>query len=368
MKTIVVLATLAVLVGGCDRFGRSRSGRRPAQTEGGQERLAEAGASESKSAGEVRDLAASVKAVCADKRRRFEEFVKSKRQELAPVCADLESLSKQVAAAMEKKSASGKDVQYEHKLLEAMKDKTVNELAVKYLGGDFSSVREDFIKQVRDTSSAEERYRKALAEADAAHSDVAVARKKLEGQTRDQQKAEISRLRKEISDLEKRWAAVHKDVNNLTKHSMVGDARAKQERRDRQEVLDNRLRDIQDEILRKRKQVDVLTSPGNAVAIEQRAMKETQWLQRSADNNHEMRLMDIERRMKPKRFLSDVLPEFESKTIGKLRAAIVAKKDALEAEIAKCDGKIREIESIETSLPLAEARELQEFRKKLLGL
>jgi hypothetical protein len=368
MKTIVVLATLAVLVGGCDRFGRSRSGRRPAQTEGEQERLAEAGASGSKSAGEVRDLAASVKAVCADKRRRFEEFVKNKRQELAPVCADLEALSKQVAAAMEKKSASGKDVQYENKLLEAMKDKTVNELAVKYLGGDFSSVREDFIKQVRDTSSAEERYRKALAEADAAHSAVAVAQKKLEGQTRDQQKAEISRLKKEISALEKRWAAVRKDINNLTKHSMIGDARAEQERREKGMVLENRLNDIQDEIVKKREQLDYLTAPGNAVAIEQRAMDKTQQLRRDADLNHYRRIDDIERRMKPKRFLADVLPEYESKTIGKLRATIVAKKDALEAEIAKCDGKIREIESIETSLPLAEARELQEFRKKLLGL
>ena len=93
-----------------------------------------------------------------------------------------------------------------------------------------------------------------------------------------------------------------------------------------------------------------------------------QIIRRHADEEHRMRLIDIERTMKPKRSVADIVSECEISTFGKLRETMAARIAKVEDDESACRKKIAALDSIQTSIPLATVQELNTFRKRLIDL
>ena len=317
---------------------------------------------------EKEKLASAIRTAAAEKKKAAEVRMAEYATEKTDLQTDLDSLSKAVTEAMSKRSDSGEEAKNEVKALNVLKDETVNALAVKYLGGNFSSYCEKFIRQVREGRADDARYRKAIEDADAIHSSAISDVKDWYDKTRDQRDSEIARLRREITSLESQRRSVRKDVANLTKHKMIGSLRQERERRERGFVLQHKMDDLDSEITKKRMQVDHLTHPDNSSATEYRAGDRAQIIRRQADYEHRRRLIDIERTMKPKRSVADIVSECEISTFGKLRETMAARIAKVEDDESACRKKIAALDSIQTSIPLATVQELNTFRKRLIDL
>ena len=317
---------------------------------------------------EKAELASAIMAAVSEKRNVVESRLEECEAERADLQDDLDSLSKAVAAALNKRLNSGAEVKNEVKALNVLKDETVNTLAVKYLGGDFSSYREKFILQVREGRTDEARYRKAIEDADAVHSAALSDAKEWNSKARDQRGSEMARLRREIAGLESQRGSVRKEVSNLTKHKMIGNLRQERERREKGVVLQNKMEDIESEIRKKRRQLDFLSNPDNSSDTEYRASSRAQSAQSTADLQHRRRLEDIERTMKPKRSVADIVSECESSTFEKLRETMVARIAAVDKDVSECRKKIVALDAIQTSIPLATVQDLNNFRKRLIDL
>ena len=114
--------------------------------------------------------------------------------------------------------------------------------------------------------------------------------------------------------------------------------------------------------------MDFLSNPDNSSATEYRAVSRTQNTSNIADSQHRRRLEDIERTMKPKRSVADIVSECEAETFGKLRGTMLARIAALDADESGSRRKLEALNTIQTSIPLATVQDLNTFRKRLLEL
>ena len=272
-----------------------------------------------------------------------------------------------VAAAMAKKTPSGEETKREVKILNVLKDEKINTLAIKYLGSDFSVARERYMSYVRDCFANEARYRKALADADAEHSDMVKLAKGWEDVTQAEREKEVSRLKSEIWGLEQRRNKIRKESENLTKNKMLGSPRQERERAEKGSVLREKMNDIQSEIVKKRSQLDSLTYPDRAVCVAQREASRSLSIRSNASIEHRRRLDDIERTMKPKRSLQDIVSDCEAETVGRLHETLAAKIAQSDKEMSDLRDKRDKISEMEVSLPLATIQDLNNFRKMLLA-
>lgn len=360
---VAQMATLLVL--GCDDILAPNDSDRRREAKEESERLEREAIRARK---EKDELAATIGKAVAEKKKVAESHLAKCEAERTVLRRDLDILSRAIAEAMDKRLKSGEEAKAEVKALNVLKDETVNELAVKYLGGDFAAYREKFILQVREGRAEEARYRKAIEDADSIYSSALSNAKEWNSKTRDQRDSEISRLRREIASLESQRGSVRKDVSNLTKHKMIGNLRQERERREKGFVLQNKLHDIESEIDKKRRQLDFLSNPDNSSATEYRAVSRTQNTSNIADSQHRRRLEDIERTMKPKRSVADIVSECEAETFGKLRGTMLARIAALDADESGSRRKLEALNTIQTSIPLATVQDLNTFRKRLLEL
>ena len=317
---------------------------------------------------EKAELVAAIKASVKERKKQLEPRLSEVETRVAAVKTDLDGLGKAIATAMGKKTASGEAPKHETKVLNVLKDETVNAFAIKYLGGDFSAAREMFISDVRNGRAEEARYRKAIEAADSAYESSYAQTKDWNSQTREQRDAEIARLRSEIARLESQRRSARKEVESLTKHRMIGSRRQERERAEKGVVLSGKMGDVESEIAKKRKQLDFLTNPANPVGVEYGAARSERSIRDNADHAHKRRLEDIERTMKPKRLLSDIIAACEAETFGKLQKTMTAKIEADGKEVSEIRDTLTKLGSIETTLPLAEMQDLRNIRKQLLTL
>ena len=363
-RSAILVAQMATLLG-CDDILAPNDSDRRREAKEESERLEREAIRARK---EKDELAATIGKAVAEKKKVAESHLAKCEAERTVLRRDLDILSRAIAEAMDKRLKSGEEAKAEVKALNVLKDETVNELAVKYLGGDFAAYREKFILQVREGRAEEARYRKAIEDADSIYSSALSNAKEWNSKTRDQRDSEISRLRREIASLESQRGSVRKDVSNLTKHKMIGNLRQERERREKGFVLQNKLHDIESEIDKKRRQLDFLSNPDNSSATEYRAVSRTQNTSNIADSQHRRRLEDIERTMKPKRSVADIVSECEAETFGKLRGTMLARIAALDADESGSRRKLEALNTIQTSIPLATVQDLNTFRKRLLEL
>jgi hypothetical protein len=234
-------------------------------------------------------------------------------------------------------------------LLRILRNKTVNELAVKYLAEGFPLQSEEFIERIRNARLEEKRFKDALRKSDEQLDAAVEESKNWADASRTQRDAEIRRLEREIEKLEK--------LRQTTRRTMMTTESVRRE-------WMNKMRDYEQEINRKRRQIDYLRNPDANRAIETRAVTRAQDIQRTAVRIKEERDYNIHRRMKPQTSVMAITDEMAKNTIDRLRAEIKKKLDATEAEEKSLLKKSEIAQAIVISIPVSDTGELNRLRAR----
>ena len=340
MKTIVIVLVASCL-SGCDFFAadeRRAEAQRLEQQRQEQERVA----SERKSNAEA------LKAYVANRCRMIDAKMSALTNTLAGLQADASALEN-ACAAVAGLDKEGKELSYEVRVLRMLKDETVNRLALKYLSSGFTFQGEEFIAKVRDARAAEAKYQQAIKKSEDAYEASLNASKGWVGGSKNQRDSEVSRLRKEIAELER--------LRQTTRRELVASGSQRRE-------WSNKMHDYEREIAKKRSQIDYLRNPDANRRIEARAASERDSLVRSAARAKETELRDIDYRLKPKVSVIQVAEEVNAATIGKLRAEITSRIDGLVTEKAKWNRKFEIAREIEVSIPVSDLGELKRLKDR----
>ena len=126
----------------------------------------------------------------------------------------------------------------------------------------------------------------------------------------------------------------------------------------------NKMGDYENEINRKRRQIDYLRNPDANRAIETRAVTRAQDIQRTAVRIKEERDYNIHRRMKPQTSAMAITDEMAKNTIDRLRAEIKKKLDATEAEEKSLLKKSEIAQAIVISIPVSDTGELNRLKAR----
>jgi chromosome segregation ATPase len=263
--------------------------------------------------------------------------------------ADAEKLENEVSRIVSAQGKDGSELSYEVRLLRILRNKAVNELAVKYLAEGFSLQAEEFIEKVRKARSEEKIYKDALRKSEEQLDAAFEESKNWARASRAQRDAEIRRLEREIDELEKK--------RQSTRRTMMGAESVRREWKDK-------MWDYRAEIDKKRAQIDYLRNPDANRAIETRAVSRAQDVQRTAINLKEERDYNIHRRMKPQTSVMAIADEMGRNTIDKLRAAIKKKLDGKEGEMKLLLRKMEIAQEIVISIPVSEMGELNRLKAR----
>ena len=370
VKSMIALASSAILFVGCDMdpMGDKREERK---------RAAEERAQEERVRQELESQRAAMTKYATGKRQLFQSRLSEVQQTEKSLRSDLNTLTTIIDNNMSDKDADGKDRKYETKVLRILKNAEVNALASKYLASDFSGIVATYVERVRDARTAEAKYDAAVRDVDEIYGANIKETKKWAQMTHQQRENEINRLRKEIADLESRRKLVQNEYKDITSRStksglarrrsdsvMMGESELMQ-RAETKNVIDGKLRDIEYQLDVKRNQIDSLTSPDSQNRLANRTAIATQTRQTDAMNTRRTAMLDIDRRLKPKKSVTDVIAEFEADTIGKLRKTISDKIAALDGETKSLKEKIALADEIILAIPLYDQGEIKRQRQKL---
>lgn len=341
MKAMVIILVASCLAG-CDFFGADER-RAEAQRLELQRQEQERMASERKSNAEA------LKTYVVNRCRMIDAKMSALTNTLSGLQADANALENACAEVAKGVDKDGKELSYEVRVLRMLKDETVNRLALKYLSSGFAFQAEEFIAKVRDARAAEAKYQQAVKKSEDAYDASLSASKGWVGDSKNQRDSEVSRLRKEIADLER--------LRQTTRRELVASGSQ------RREWL-NKMSDYEREIAKKRSQIDYLRNPDANRRIEARAADERHQLQRRAADAKETELRDIDRRLKPKVSVIKTAEEVNAATIGKLRSEIVSRIDGLVTEKAKWERKIEIAREIEVAIPVSDLGELKRLKDR----
>ena len=283
-------------------------------------------------------------------------------RELAALSGDLGRLNSLVAHGG--KDSHGDDLSYDAKILNILKDADVNALASRHLASDFSGIVATYEARVRDARAADERYANTIKDAENLYQSNVSKTKDWTEKSKQQRDDEIVRLEREIAKLETQRGNVQKEYKNVTRHSMLGGTRQERQRIESKKVVDSRVRDIEDQISVKRRQLDYLRNPHQQRYIETRATEESQAKQHWAEIQRNEAIWHAER-LKPKKSLTDIVAEFEKESIGKLRNVLSDKISDLTTEVKLLKERIALTEEVLLAIPISDQNELKKLKTKL---
>lgn len=123
-------------------------------------------------------------------------------KDLSLVLADRKLMSKCVAE-LSGKVFSDKTAEREDALLAMLKDETLNVLAAKYLGSDFSLERNGFIAKIRDAYDREKRKEEAIAANKEMFSKTIAGLDSKDAQADNERQSQINSLKKQIEEKER---------------------------------------------------------------------------------------------------------------------------------------------------------------------
>ena len=299
------------------------------------------------------------------KRDLFEARLADVTREGDSLRADLKTLSSVFDGAMAERDADGKARKYEVKVLRVMKNEDVNALAAKYLASDFTGTTAAFIERVREARAAEAKYAEAVRGVDEIYEANVAETRKWAQMSQRQKDAEVVRLRKEIASLEAKRRQLLKESKQVTRHSILGGSRQEDERFEARTTVLRRVEDLDKQISTKRRQCDYLSDPGRQDRLARDATDAAQTKQRYAMSTKESAMRDIDKRLKPKKSLTDIVAEFEAESIGKLRKVLSEKISAADGEAQKLKAKIALADEILLSIPLSDLSELRRQKAQL---
>ena len=91
----------------------------------------------------------------------------------------------------------------------------------------------------------------------------------------------------------------------------------------------------------------------------------TQQEQNRANDNRRSAMQDIDRRLKPKKALVDIVAEVEANTVGKIRTALVTKIAESEKNVKEISEKLASVEEFLLAVPVDGLQELNRRKAKL---
>ena len=294
---------------------------------------------------------------CVDRRKVAEE-------EILDLRTDSRRLSAIVSEVMSQKDSKGGDLPYETKILQILTNGVVNALALKHLGADFLGVSAECRERILEARAAEEKYAAAVKSVDDAYSENMRMAGSWGKMSAEQRNAEISRLRSEISRLEARREREMKEYQNMSKLFIKGDVHIERERRARERVIVGRINDTENEISKKRSQIDCLRSPNEVNRIEAAAVERAQREQGRAASVRQSAMLDVDRRLKPKHSLFEVISEIEAKSVGRLKTALANKITECEKTVKSLSDKLAAVEEFALSIPVTDLQELMRRKAK----
>ena len=357
MKVVVYIAiVLAIVWGGIWQWQKKAEAKR-------EERAHEQQQAEEKKGAEDKQREA-LTTFANGMRQHCDTRMKEMERGQAELRAVFKQMSEVTSKIMEDKDSRGGNVKYEVKILHIIDNADLNALALKYLGSDFSGMRAEFCERVREARAAEERYASAVKEVDTAYTETMKLAGSWGKMSTEQRNAEMARLRNELSQLEARREKELKEYRSLPKMQLRGSA-LMDDRRDKETVLRAKINETEGLITKKRMQIDYLQSPNGVRRIESDAVTKTQNEQYRATSRRQYAMQDIDRRLKPKVALVDIVSEYESKTIGRLRSTLSDKIATSEKEIKALADRLVVIDEFLLAIPVTEVRELMQRKSKL---
>ena len=144
-----------------------------------------------------------------------------------------------------------------------------------------------------------------------------------------------------------------------------GDSHIERERRARENVIRSKLNDTEAQISKKRSQIDYLRSPNEVNRIEAAAVGRAQTEQSRAVSQRQRAMMDIDRRLKPKHSLFEVVSEIDAKSVGRLKSALSNKTTECEKTVKGLADKLAAVEDFALSIPVTDLQELMRRKAKL---
>ena len=357
MKRTACLFLLAGLIAGCDPFGSSKNEQlmleRQRQEDVRRERE------------EHERYAKALTEYANGKQKLVKETIGRLEGDARALKDDIEKLSKIIVSGGEEKDSAGKELPIETKLLRLLRNPEVNDLAKKYLSADFVLLQNEFVDRVRAARADENRYRKALAQSDATYSESLKEAQKWVNATKEQREEEIVRVQGEIGSWENRRGSYQKSFQELSKKTLAGNPSKERERREKMAVLERKIRDADDEIVRKRRQIDFLKNPAENAGMESRAAQQKQNVQSQANSQRDRELSTIDRYYKPKETVAEVVSETSKRTIERLQGAMAEKRQATEKGLADAKRKEIEIRECLLAIPVSNLTELKALRTKM---
>ena len=322
------------------------------------QRMVEKKEAEEKQRAAMTTFANGMRHHCADR-------IKAIEQDAAAYRKDSARLTEIVSGIMAEKDSKGKDLKYEEKVLRILKNMDVNAFALRYLGSDFAGITDEFTERVRSARDAEEKYAAAVKTVEDAYSESMQRAGTWAKMTAQQRDAEFARLNKEIRRLEAKRDKEQKEYKTISKLLIKGDEHTEREREAQRRVIEHRLYDTEKEISKKRHQIDMLRHPERVSMVEANMVAQTQRRQSEADSQRQRAMYDIDRRLKPKKPLADVVSEFETKTVGRLRTALADKIAEVEKDIKALKDKLAMVEEFLLAVPVTDMKELKQRKAKL---
>lgn len=235
---------------------------------------------------------------------------------------ELENITTEIT---NERDAGGKELSYEVKVLRLLKHEKVNQLAVKYLSKGFSAQAESFMSMVRDAREAESRYRDEIRKVEDRHSQSMKSSQNWVGMSKTQRESEMRRLKGDIQSMEKKLASLRRSV-------LVTSSQRRE--------FELKIRDYENELRKKRNQLDYLRNPNTARDIETAAASKRLDSERQANSEKRSELESIDRRLKPKTSVTEIAEKVNRETLEPLRTAIKTRVEALESEQKDLDRKM----------------------------
>ena len=293
------------------------------------------------------------------------ESVKNINERLQSYRADIKQFNDCVREGMAEKRANGEEADIETKLLHLMRNQEISKLALKYLSGDFSSIAAEFIERIRTARAAEKRYEVAIKQIDEAYAQEIAESKKWVNATNAQREKEEKRLKQEINELTRKRDTVQKEFSSNTKRGLIGSSQLEREQSDKRRVVSARLNELDNEIDKRRRQLETLRNPA-AERWTASTLQNVQRVNSVANLNRERATYTAGHNIKPKQSVHEIVKEYEQKTIGLLRDKLQTVEKQLAGELELANAKIIELKKLQQNIPISTMPQLQKIRDQLI--
>lgn len=297
-----------------------------------------------------KDAAAALKTYIEGKCQLIIADAKTVANDIAKLDADAARLEKAVASEMDGVDVTNESTTAVTSLANVLRNPVVNELAQSYLAAGFSAQCGLFVDRAKAAMEAERAYRSAIKEVQATYAKNSESGTKWQKSTSSERSSEIYRLKQEIVSLEKRLRSERKKLQ--------GNKTQENERR-------ANIDDYESQLRTKRRQLDYLLNPANSSRGEEEAARSQMSMRERARSDWSMRLLEIERRFKPKVTAGDIVRETEAQTIGALRKEIQTRKAALAKKQAGLEAQVRTAKEALLEVPVCDESELRQLRLKM---